>query len=76
MEDVGDYNGRRVILDSAFLYDGMKITLDYFKDERVVLFLDHFDTLSVRDKAEVGELVSDYDIKAVLGNSEHHHHLR
>ena len=28
MEDVGDYNGRKVILDSAFLYDGMKITLD------------------------------------------------
>ena len=27
MEDVGDYNGRKVILDSAFLYDGMKISL-------------------------------------------------
>ena len=68
MEDVGDYNGRKVILDSAFLYDGMKITLDYFKDESVVLFLDHFDTLSVRDKAEVGELVSNYDIKAVIAS--------
>ena len=68
MEDVGNYNGRKVILDSAFLYDGMKITLDYFKDESVVLFLDHFDTLSVRDKAEVGELVSNYDIKAVIAS--------
>lgn len=68
MEDVGDYNGRKVILDSAFLYDGMKITLDYFKDESVVLFLDHFDTLSVRDKAEVGQLVSNYDIKAVIAS--------
>ena len=68
MEDVGDYNGRKVILDSAFLYDGMKITLDYFKDESVVLFLDHFDTLSVRDKAEVGELVSGYDIKVVIAS--------
>ena len=68
MEDVGDYNGRRVILDSAFLYDGMKITLDYFKDDSVVLFLDHFDTLSVRDKAEVGELVSNYDIKVVIAS--------
>ena len=61
MEDVGDYNGRKVILDSAFLYDGMKITLDYFKD-------DHFDTLSVRDKAEVGQLVSNYDIKTVIAS--------
>ena len=68
MEDVGDYNGRKVILDSAFLYDGMKITLDYIKDESVVLFLDHFDTLSVRDKAEVGELVSNYDIKTVIAS--------
>ena len=68
MEDVGDYNGRKVILDSAFLYDGMKITLDYLKDESVVLFLDHFDTLSVRDKAEVGQLVSQYDIKVVIAS--------
>ena len=68
MEDVGDYNGRKVILDSAFLYDGMKITLDYFKDESVVLFLDHFDTLSVRDKPEVGQLVSEYDIKVVIAS--------
>ena len=55
MEDVGTYNGRKVILDSAFLYDGMKITLDYFKGENLVLFLDHFDTLSIRDKKEVGD---------------------
>lgn len=60
MQDLGDYNGRRVILDSAFLYDGMKITLEYFKDDSVVLFLDHFDTLSKRDKTEVGELVGQY----------------
>ena len=68
MDDVGTYNGRKVILDSAFLYDGMKITLDYFKDESVVLFLDHFDTLSVRDKAEVGQLISNYDIKVVIAS--------
>jgi len=68
MDDVGTYNGRKVILDSAFLYDGMKITLDYFKDESVVLFLDHFDTLSVRDKAEVGELVSNYNLKCVIAS--------
>lgn len=68
MEDVGIYNGRKVILDSAFLYDGMKITLDYFEDENVVLFLDHFDTLSVRDKAEVGQLISNYNIKVVIAS--------
>ena len=68
MEDVGDYNGRKVILDSAFLADGMKITLDYFKDENVTLFLDHFDTLSVRDKTEVGQLINNYDINVVIAS--------
>lgn len=32
------------------------------------MFLDHFDTLSVRDKAEVGELVSNYNIKTVIAS--------
>ncbi|MDO5859431.1 Mur ligase family protein [Methanobrevibacter sp.] len=68
MDNVGIYNGRKIILDSAFLYDGMKITLDYFKDDEVVLFLDHFDTLSVRDKSEVGQLVGQYDLKAVIAS--------
>ena len=68
MEDVGDYIGRKVILDSAFLYDGMKITLDYFKEDNVVLFLDHFDTLSIRDKTEVGKLISNYNIKTVIAS--------
>lgn len=71
MEYVGDYNGRDVILDSAFLYDGMKITLEYFKDDNVILFLDHFDTLSKRDKAEVGKLVGEYvDVIIASGFNE------
>ena len=71
MEDVGQYNGRKVILDSAFLYDGMKVTLDYFKDENVVLFLDHFDTSSKRNKAEVGKLVGQYsDVIIASGFNE------
>ncbi len=76
MEDVGNWNGRQVILDSAFLYDGMKITLEYFKDENVVLFLDHFDTLSKRDKKEVGELVNQYvDIVIASGFNEVTHEV-
>ena len=49
----------------------MKITLEYFKDENVVLFLDHFDTLSKRDKKEVGELVGQYvDVIIASGFNE------
>ena len=69
MEDYGDYNGRQVIIDAAFLPDGIRSTLDYFEDETLVVFLDHFDTSWVRDKAEVGRILDEYDnIKAVLAS--------
>ena len=43
--------------------------MDYFEDESLVVFLDHFDTSWVRDKAEVGRIFNDYDnIKAVLAS--------
>ncbi len=69
MEDYGDYNGRQVIIDAAFLPDGIRATLDYFEGESLVVFLDHFDTSWVRDKAEVGRVLDEYDnIKAVLAS--------
>lgn len=69
MEDYGDYNGRQVIVDAAFLPDGIRATLDYFEGESLVVFLDHFDTSWVRDKAEVGRVLDEYDnIKAVLAS--------
>jgi UDP-N-acetylmuramoylalanine--D-glutamate ligase len=69
MEDYGDYNGRKVVIDAAFLPDGIRATLDYFEGESLVVFLDHFDTSWVRDKAEVGRIFDEYDnIKAVLTN--------
>ena len=69
MEDYGDYNGRQVIIDAAFLPDGIRTTLDYFEGESLVVFLDHFDTSWVRDKEEVGRILDEYDnIKAVLAS--------
>nr|WP_295000043.1 Mur ligase family protein [uncultured Methanobrevibacter sp.] len=69
MEDYGDYNGRQVIVDAAFLPDGIRATLDYFEGKSLVVFLDHFDTSWVRDKAEVGRVLDEYDnIKAVLAS--------
>lgn len=60
MENIGKYNGREVILDSAFLYEGMRLTMEYFKDDEVTLLLDNFDTSTERDKGEVGSLCGDY----------------
>lgn len=60
MENIGKYNGREVILDSAFLTEGMRLTMEYFKDDEVTLLLDNFDTTTERDKKEVGELCGDF----------------
>ena len=69
MEDFGEMNGRQVIIDAAFLPDGIRTTLDYFEGENLVVFLDHFDTSWVRDKHEVGLILDEYDnIKAVLAS--------
>lgn len=71
MEDIGLFNDRKVILDCAFLYDGMKTTLDNFKDENLIVFLDYFDTTTKRDKKEVGELVGKYsDVIIASGYDE------
>ena len=62
MEDFGEMNGRQVIIDAAFLPDGIRTTLDYFEGK-------HFDTSWVRDKHEVGLILDEYDnIKAVLAS--------
>ncbi len=69
MEDFGEMNGRQVIIDAAFLPDGIRTTLDYFEGKNLVVFLDHFDTSWVRDKHEVGLILDEYDnIKAVLAS--------
>lgn len=60
MDDYGVINGRKVIIDTSFLLEGMKTTLKYFKDENIVLFLDHFDTLTKRNKKAVGKLCGQY----------------
>lgn len=71
MENIGKYNGRSVILDSAFLYEGMRLTMEYFKDKPVVLLLDNFDTTTERDKQEVGELCGEYvDVIVATGFNE------
>lgn len=71
MEDIGLFNDRRVILDCAFLYDGMKTTLETFDGENLIIFLDYFDTTTKRDKKEVGELVGKYsDVIITSGYDE------
>lgn len=71
MEYFGDYNGRKVIIDAAFLEEGMIKTFEYLSDERIVLFLDHFDTTTERNKQEIGKLCGQYvDVIIASGYNE------
>jgi len=71
MEYLGEFNGRKVILDTAFLEEGMRKTLESFPDDRLVLFLDHFDTSTKRNKKEVGRLCGQYaDVIIASGYNE------
>jgi UDP-N-acetylmuramoylalanine--D-glutamate ligase len=71
MEYFGDYNGRKVIIDTAFLEEGMIKTFEYLSDEKIVLFLDHFDTASERNKGEIGKLCGKYaDVIIASGYNE------
>ncbi len=56
MEYIGKYNGREVVIDAAYLYEGLKLTMDYFTDDDVILLVDNFDTTTERDKEGIGRL--------------------
>lgn len=60
MEYIGKYNQRDVYIDASYLMEGMKSTLEYFKDKPLVTLIDNFDTTTKRDKKETGKLIGEY----------------
>ncbi|WP_409198343.1 Mur ligase family protein [Methanobrevibacter acididurans] len=71
MEYMGNYNGREVFIDASYLIEGMKATLEFFEDKRLVVLLDNFDTTTKRDKKETGKLIGKYaDVMIATGFNE------
>ena len=71
MEYMGNYNGREVFIDASYLIEGMKSTLEFFEDKRLVVLLDNFDTTTKRDKKETGKLIGKYaDVMVATGFNE------
>ncbi len=60
MEYIGKYNQRDVYIDASYLIEGMKSTLEFFKDKPLVTLIDNFDTTTKRDKKETGKLIGEY----------------
>ena len=57
MEYIGNFNGREVHFDAAFVPEGLVKTLEIFKDQDLVVLIDNPDSTNPRDKYKVGEVV-------------------
>jgi UDP-N-acetylmuramoylalanine-D-glutamate ligase len=60
MEYIGNFKGREVHFDAAFVPEGLVKTLEIFKDQDLVVLIDNPDSTNPRDKYKVGEVVGRY----------------
>jgi UDP-N-acetylmuramoylalanine--D-glutamate ligase len=60
MEYVGNFKGREVHFDAAFVPEGLVNTLKSFHDQDLIVLIDNPDSTNPRDKYKVGEVVGKY----------------
>jgi UDP-N-acetylmuramoylalanine--D-glutamate ligase len=60
MEYIGNFKGREVHFDAAFVPEGLVNTLESFQDQDIVVLVDNPDSTNPRDKIKVGEVVGRY----------------
>jgi UDP-N-acetylmuramoylalanine--D-glutamate ligase len=71
MEYIGNYKGREVHFDAAFVPQGLINTLNVFSDKELVILMDNPDSTNPRDKNQIGEVLGRYaDIMIVSGYNE------
>jgi UDP-N-acetylmuramoylalanine--D-glutamate ligase len=60
MEYIGNFKGREVHFDAAFVPEGLINTLESFLDQDLVVLVDNPDSTNPRDKFKVGEVIGRY----------------
>ena len=60
MEYIGNFKGREVHFDAAFVPEGLAKTLESFKNQELIVIIDNPDSTNPRDKYKVGEVVGKY----------------
>lgn len=60
MEYIGNYNGREIHFDAAFIPEGLINTLESFKSQDLIVLIDNPDSTNPRDKVKVGEVIGEY----------------
>ena len=71
MEYLGNFNGREVHFDAAFVPEGLVKTFESFKNQKLIVIIDNPDSTNPRDKFKVGEVVGKYaDVIICSGYNE------
>jgi UDP-N-acetylmuramoylalanine--D-glutamate ligase len=60
MEYIGNFKGREVHFDAAFVPEGLVKTLESFQNQELIVIVDNPDSTNPRDKYKVGEVVGKY----------------
>jgi UDP-N-acetylmuramoylalanine--D-glutamate ligase len=63
LEYIGNYSGRDVHFDAAFVPEGIISTLEEFceeKDSNLVILIDNPDSTNPRDKFQIGQILGEY----------------
>ncbi len=71
LEYMGNYCGREIHFDAAFVPEGLVSTLEEFSKSELIVLIDNPDTTTIRDKYEIGNAVGEYaDIVISSGYNE------
>ncbi len=60
MEYIGNFKGREVHFDAAFVPEGLVKTLESFQNQELIVIIDNPDSTNPRDKYKVGEVIGKY----------------
>ncbi len=63
LEYIGDYSGRKVHFDAAFVPEGIISTLNQFIEPEgsdLIILMDNPDSTNPRDKSEIGKILGEY----------------
>lgn len=71
LEYLGNFCGREIHFDAAFVPQGLISTLEQFKNHRLIVLIDNPDTITTREKPRIGEVIGEYaDILISSGYNE------
>lgn len=71
LEYLGNFCGREIHFDAAFVPQGLISTLEQFKNRRLIVLVDNPDTITTRDKPRIGEVIGEYaDVLISSGYNE------